>query len=205
MVGENFNFWDGKVAYDVESLLKCITEISNEEFSLYVNGKNDFANWIQGSLQNTDLAERIRPLSERDVIVAILADFLDKSKDRLIVGSLKAFHEDELVREIMEKNENFLGVREEKKENIIDPLEHENAEEKKKEENRNNQEEERNSQNQKNNEKNIEKEKKGSTISLVDFPKGKNSIDKNFFIGLMFGVIIGMLSILIIFRLFMIV
>ena len=73
MVNEPFIFWDKRAAFDIENLLAALNEdISSEEFTSYVGqDKNDFANWIEVSLQNKPLADKIRHLFEKDLIKAV--------------------------------------------------------------------------------------------------------------------------------------
>ncbi|MGV8168575.1 MAG: hypothetical protein ACP5N3_00800 [Candidatus Nanoarchaeia archaeon] len=186
MAGEPFIFWNGRTAFDAESLKICISEIPHDEFFSYVNGKNDFANWLEGSLQEKELADRVRSLSERDLIVAVLSDFIEKRNAKLLIGTRGSFNEDALIREVLEKNEKFLGTDKqdsketEKMEEKTESIETKTAE----------------------NKESSPVKEKGSTITLVDLPKRKHSLDKEFFIGITFGMIIGILLTLIMYKLF---
>jgi hypothetical protein len=131
MAGEPFVFRDQRAIFNIEGLLKILNELSDEEFASYVNGsKNDFANWIEFSLGNKPLADWIRPLVEKDVIRAVLEDFISKQVSTMIIGAGKTAPEDLLAREILEKNKDFL--KNEKTEEHKHEVEAENSSESKK-------------------------------------------------------------------------
>jgi len=188
MTIEPFNFWNERKASDVESLLLAISEISNEEFSLYTNGKNDFASWIEYSLQNADLASRIKSLSERDLIKAVLADFIEKEKGKLLIGVSKSSDNDTLAKEVMKRNEEFLGTK--TQEEQVDPAKVEPVNQKENIKENVSQNESKDSTN------------KGSTIAFASAPNmSKLTPDSIFFVGLIFGIMIGVLATLIVLKL----
>lgn len=187
MAGESFNFWNGKSASNLEELAAVLKEMSYEEFSSFVNtSKNDFANWIEGSLENRNLAEKIRPLLEKDLILAVIEDSMSKKQDKLIIGTTAAIQEDSLVKEIMKKNEDFFKEAEEKG--------HANPEHK------NNSKEEHKKEDfvLKGKNDSAKENEKGSKLTFIDVPKIKSSSKHDFLIGIIFGIIIGFLLTLII-------
>jgi hypothetical protein len=113
MAGEPFIFWDRRAAYDIENLLAALNEdVSSEEFASYVShNKNDFANWLEFSLQNKMLADKIRPLVERDLIKAVLYDAVGKETAKMIIADSHTVH-DPAVHEVLEKS---IGSNDEKK------------------------------------------------------------------------------------------
>jgi hypothetical protein len=189
MVENAFNFWGERVAVDLEGLLFCLSEISDEEFLTYINGKNDFANWIENALHNKGLAEKIRHLTDRELLKETIAFFL-YGQDKMIVASPKSFNQDALVQEVLKKNEEFLG-KEEQHEH------HEKKESLEKEEHH----EKKGEHSEEHKEHKEEHKAKGSTISF-SLPKRKYKLDAEFYSGLMFGIVVGMLIALIIYRIF---
>lgn len=182
MANEPFNFWNGKKADDLEGFVSCLGEISYEEFSSYVNGsKNDFANWIEHSLHNQDLAERIRPLIEMDLIRATVSNFISSQQNKFFIGTSNEVNEDSLVKEVIQKNEDFFK----------DTAKNENEE--------------------KSGEKNEAKGSKISLIDFPSFKKSNNkpNLDRkfenwliqDFIAGVVFGVFIGALLTLILIQL----
>lgn len=197
MTSEPFNFWNEKKAYDLEGFVSCLNEMSDEEFSSYVNNsKNDFANWIEYSIQNIELAEKIKPLLDKDSIKSTVSDFISAEQNKLMIGTTKVVQDDSLVKEVMQKNEDFFK-------NAAEAYKKENPEPDKKEI--------LESDKKENNE--LSKEK-GSKLSLIDLPllkknksenksevilkrKSENRIGQDFLAGIIFGLIIGALLTLI--------
>lgn len=176
MAGEPFLFWNDKRADDLKSLVAVLGEISYEEFATYVNqSKNDFASWIEGSLENKELADKVRPLLENDLIRAVVSDFIEK-ENKLIIGTKNAHADDALVKEIMQKNEDFFKSPENATERASQSM-HAQADEFEL--------------------KSAEKQaKSGSTFSLADAPilgRKKERHASELVAGLIFGVIIGAL------------
>ncbi len=114
MTGEPFVFLDRRAAFDIDNLLAALNEdVSDDEFASYVgHDKNDFANWIEYSLQNKSLADKIRPLMERDLIKAVLADAIGKETAKMIIGDTQTRH-NPIVHEVLEKNIDFEEQRKE--------------------------------------------------------------------------------------------
>jgi hypothetical protein len=120
MTNDPFNFWYDKKAYDLHGLSMCLADMSDEEFVSYVNGtKNDFANWIENALENSQLADKIRPIIEKDIILATLNEELNGEQTKLSIGSTSV-HSDSLVQEVMKKNDEFFKTAENKAETIHD-------------------------------------------------------------------------------------
>lgn len=182
MTNEPFNFWNGKKADDLDGFVSCLGEISYEEFSSYVNNsKNDFANWIEHSLNNPDLAEKIRPLIEMELIRETVSNFISSQHSKLFIGTAKDTGEDSLVKEVIQKNEDFFKDAA-KKENEDNPAD-----------------------------KNNEKGSKLSLIDFPSLrrnkdkqnseKKFKNWLVQDFIAGMVFGVFIGALLTLILIQL----
>jgi hypothetical protein len=192
MTNEAFNFWNEKKAYDLDSFVSCLDTMSDEEFSSYVNNsKNDFANWIEGSLQYIELAEKIRPFLEKDLIRVTVVNYMGAEKNKLMIGVSKDIQTDSLIKEVLQKNEEFLKNADLNRTDAAKfSVEKETAEVKK-----NTEEEVKSS-----------KSEKGSKLSFVDLPgikkgKSENKISRDFFVGVVFGVIIGALITLIVIQL----
>jgi hypothetical protein len=85
-IGEDkwFYFAGGKVAKSIEELMLRLKEINSEEFVFHVNGaKNDFANWIEGVFQITDLADEVRHVMEKKETVLLLKRYLHRQNSLL--------------------------------------------------------------------------------------------------------------------------
>jgi hypothetical protein len=66
MAGEPFYLRNGLVASNTLDLANLLIVISDDEFYTYVNqSKNDFANWVEYSLQNKGLADGMRNIKSR--------------------------------------------------------------------------------------------------------------------------------------------
>jgi len=69
MAGERFYFQDGSSVGSIEELLEKLREMSTMDFKRHVNeDKNDFAAWIEHSLERPTLASRIKMLLLKDDI-----------------------------------------------------------------------------------------------------------------------------------------
>jgi len=74
-----FYFRNGKRASSIQELKDILEEMDEFEFKHHVNNeRNDFANWIEGVFQEKKLAKSLREVSERDGMIIILEEFLDK-------------------------------------------------------------------------------------------------------------------------------
>ncbi|MFA6072868.1 MAG: hypothetical protein WC758_02040 [Candidatus Woesearchaeota archaeon] len=202
MADEKFNLWNGKVVHDLEELSNALTVMTDEEFVSYVNSsKNDFANWIEYTLLNKEIANKIRNLREKDLINAIIIDFLKKQTSKMMIGSAKSFNDDALVKEIIRKNETFLGI-DNSNNHDVPTIDSQN----KSNDFQNNSDATNKANgaivnermNVKAEQKEINKKESGSKISLIDFTIfDKIKRNRIFFIGLTFGIIMGMLLALI--------
>jgi len=178
MTDEPFNFWNDRKAYELEGFVSCLDEISDEEFASYVNvSKNDFANWIEYSLQNVELGEKVKSLLERDLIKEAVSSFINSKQNKLIVGTTKAIQDDSLVKEVIQKNENFVKNSNDEKRVEALSLKSEKG-----------------------------SAEKGSKLSLIDFPqfkkaKGSRISVSDFVAGLIFGLMLGILITLIVLQL----
>lgn len=197
MTNEPFNFWNDLKAYDLDGLLSALSKMSDDEFSSYVNNsKNDFANWIAGSLQKTELAEKVRAVVEKDLIKATISSFMESEKNKLIIGTGKSIQEDSLIREVMKKNEDFFKYSEENK----------TPEEKLKEEHHLDDKKEDKklpSDHDKKADAETQKTEKGSKLTLMDVPALKTGKHRSadLFVGIFFGIIVGVLLTLIVIQL----
>ena len=73
----DFRLNNGKVVNDIEGMLDELIYIDDATFSNHVNPqKNDVADWLQGSLKQQDLANRVRGLMRKTDIIRELALFL---------------------------------------------------------------------------------------------------------------------------------
>jgi hypothetical protein len=72
---ESFYFQDGKVANDLWDLGMILQNISQEDFRFHVNSqKNDFANWVQFSLNNPDFAFELRKTTDLEKTRKLISD-----------------------------------------------------------------------------------------------------------------------------------
>jgi hypothetical protein len=70
--GEAFHFHNGMTAETKSQLLVQLKQMSEEEFSSYVNErKNDFYNWLKDCL-DTELAIRIKDVTDKSRMIALL-------------------------------------------------------------------------------------------------------------------------------------
>jgi len=68
-----FHFKDGNKAHNIADLKEAIEVISDEDFDHHVTEENnDFANWIEFSHGNKELAEDIRKAKEKKKILEVL-------------------------------------------------------------------------------------------------------------------------------------
>jgi hypothetical protein len=76
-----FYFAGGKSAQDLEELESALRDIPDSEFVFHVNtGKNDFANWVEGVLDERDLAAELRTVMERKDTLEIIKRHLHRMK-----------------------------------------------------------------------------------------------------------------------------
>ena len=72
-----FRFNNGKIANDIEEMMDELIYIDDATFAGHVNNqKNDIADWIQGSLNIPDLANRARGLTKKTDLIRELALYL---------------------------------------------------------------------------------------------------------------------------------
>ncbi len=73
----DFVFSHGKAVSDLEGMLDEMIYIDDATFASHVNNnKNDIADWLQGSLGLSDLANRIRGLTKKQDVVREIAMYL---------------------------------------------------------------------------------------------------------------------------------
>jgi len=78
---EWFYFAHGKKAASIEDLYKVLTTMHKAEFEHHVNDmSNDFANWIEGVFDETDLAQTLRHSPHKEDMLMILETFLKDEK-----------------------------------------------------------------------------------------------------------------------------
>ena len=74
-----FYFSHGGKASSIEELEKALKTMGEAEFRHHVNhDRNDFANWIENVFEERKLARSMREVAERDGLLIILDDFLEK-------------------------------------------------------------------------------------------------------------------------------
>ena len=74
-----FYFLKGRKARSIDELRDILEVIDESEFKHHVNHhKNDFANWIEGVFGEKELAKNMREVSEKEGMIIILDDFIDK-------------------------------------------------------------------------------------------------------------------------------
>ncbi len=71
--GEEFVLRDGTLLADIETLYRAIVTISDEEYNHFVTPeKNDFATWVERSLDDKFLAASLRRATTRDKMIKVL-------------------------------------------------------------------------------------------------------------------------------------
>lgn len=76
-MGEKFFFNNKKEASDLKEFLAVLKTLSKDDFDHHVNKqRNDFANWIEYSLQKKDLAKSIANLSTKAAIANKIKEHL---------------------------------------------------------------------------------------------------------------------------------
>jgi|APSaa5957512622_1039677.scaffolds.fasta_scaffold00262_37 hypothetical protein len=88
MVIDRFYFSDGESAGDLKELFDKLKVIDDECFGDHVNeGKNDFANWISGALNDKILANKVGPVKDKEKIISIIGKKVNNAtsiKNRII-------------------------------------------------------------------------------------------------------------------------
>lgn len=93
-----FYFAGGKSAQSLEDLALVLKEIPGEEFALHVNaGKNDFANWIEGVLNEDELAAELRNVMERKDTIDLIKRHIHRHKEHSAPERIQASEEKEIV------------------------------------------------------------------------------------------------------------
>jgi hypothetical protein len=76
-----FYFSGGRRASDIEELKSFLEGMDENEFKNHVNNeKNDFATWVEHVFNENKLAHDMREVLDKDGMVIILEDFLEKKK-----------------------------------------------------------------------------------------------------------------------------
>ncbi len=78
-------FWinDGPVVRNIYELLDALEHLAKPSFDYHVNGgKNDFADWIEKTLEEPELAEKIRGKSRHEAI-SLIREAIDGTEDKI--------------------------------------------------------------------------------------------------------------------------
>jgi len=80
-----FFFNDGTLVADLPSLLAKLRTLSYNSFYLHVNDhKNDFAHWIEDSIQEYELARVLYPIRNKDQFISALQNYIDHVHEDII-------------------------------------------------------------------------------------------------------------------------
>lgn len=76
-----FYFAHGREASSIKGLYKALKSMHKAEFEHHVNDmRNDFASWVEGVFDETDLAQTIRHNHNKEDMLTILETFLKNKK-----------------------------------------------------------------------------------------------------------------------------
>ena len=131
-----FYFLKGRKARSIDELRDILEVIDESEFKHHVNHhKNDFANWIEGVFGEKELAKNMREVSEKEGMIIILDDFIDKkhiAEEKIREVAEEAPSPPEEKQEYAPKHKHkhgfeehplYFGAVEEKKDNVVDTVE----------------------------------------------------------------------------------
>lgn len=131
-----FYFLKGRKAKSIDELRDILEVIDESEFKHHVNHhKNDFANWIEGVFGEKELAKNMREVSEKEGMIIILDDFVDKkhiTEEKIREAAEEAPSPPEEKKEYVPKRKHrhgfeehplYFGAVEEKKDNVVDAAE----------------------------------------------------------------------------------
>ena len=86
---EPFHLHQGGVIHDTQELAQALSTMSQEVFLHHVNNeKNDFAEWVQHSVQDQELADKIRSATSQEAIQEVLQETATPSKQEENLPSL---------------------------------------------------------------------------------------------------------------------
>ncbi|MBR9692619.1 hypothetical protein GOV07_01665 [Candidatus Woesearchaeota archaeon] len=101
---QQFHFRDGESISDLEGLKGKIESIGYEEFYGHVNDeKNDFAAWVEGVLQDTELANRLRAVTSIVETVEMLNEALYPEDTQVAETALESSGETDFQQRIEEQ------------------------------------------------------------------------------------------------------
>ena len=79
---DGFHFEGGVTANNVAELRSVLADMSQDSFSRFANNeKNDFANWIRGSLRNGELADKVQNITNLDDFNKVLDEYLSAEQN----------------------------------------------------------------------------------------------------------------------------
>ena len=70
---QEFHFKDGKTAKNIWDLRKRMELMGDDEYGSHVGpNKNDFAEWVQHAVNDSQLAEKLRKSTNKDMAIEVL-------------------------------------------------------------------------------------------------------------------------------------
>ena len=102
---KEFVFHEGTRAKNLLELVEALEKLTDDDFSKFVSiHKNDFSSWIEYVLSDKELADKIRPITSRNVNIQMLKDKINEiAVEDSIMKMSKREYENEKNRENTKK------------------------------------------------------------------------------------------------------